>query len=163
MNSENRNAFVVIALVVSMSAGVLLLQAMEPRSVRYAPSPSALMAGRSNPINSVTVIFVTDTSAVEPSDFDGIVTADAKRTWDPKRSDVRIAVYAGRGGAFPDARKSELLKLLAGIAADTGQVSIRVALEAPSPDELRSAPNGKLLVDELGELRTWLQIKDFLL
>src|SRR5262245_12874195 len=96
MNSDTRNKLVVVALIVSMTLGVLVLGASQP--ARRAQMHLTAFDERTR-IESVRIEFVPDLGLVDATAYNcKIFPREKQAEWVQQSADVRIAVVASRAG-----------------------------------------------------------------
>lgn len=129
MSSESRNARVVIALILVMSAGALCLRFLE-RGL-HANGRGALLAATSAvPIASVEIRYESEARGYDDAAYDGLIFPDGTYRWATGKSEVRVAVV-GRGAArMPEVQLARTEKLLTWLKSN-GLTDRQISMPAP--------------------------------
>jgi hypothetical protein len=164
MSSGRRNTSVVAALVVSMSAGAVVLRGLEKRLVPGKPhfkGSTLLMAERALRVAEVEVNYVPpgqdpEVLGIDPDHGDSIclINADGPPDWVPGGALVRVVVLGTNDDAEWSARRRVLLGTLGTLNQASGQDLVPVRLAAGS--DVRLTPD---LPAQAADLRALLELK----
>ncbi len=170
MSADKRNTSVVIALVVSMTLGLLMLLWLEEHLVptkRDWSGGTLLMAERGLRVEDVRIVYAptwSDVTAlgVDPQGDDSVCLIDpaGRPQWEPRGPRVQVVVIgadeAPTAERLADAQKQTLQGVLGTLseASGRGLVPVRLA-EAPVPDS-------GLAARQAADLREFLELKGFI-
>jgi|GEM_PF-898565 len=170
MAGNSRNASVVIALVVSMTLGLLMLLWLEHALVparRDFSGSALLMAQRGMQVSSVDIAYAASWDDVpalgitaDTTDSVCLITPDGEVQWAERGPHVRLIVIGTDGATaerLNDEQKRKLLDVLGTLSGVSGQGLVPVRFE---PDHLASANSPAAA--QVADLRDFLVLKGFI-
>jgi len=145
MTAERRNAFVVAALVLSMTTGAAVLQLLEPRLIPWNGNP-LLTAERGTPVREVEIAYAPADAAGESAAPDGLtddttcrITADGECLWALGGPRVRLVVVGSEERQLGERQKLALLDVVRSIFERRGPEAVPVRLAVGADEELPAA------------------------
>ena len=170
MTADKRNTSVVMALVVSMTLGLLTLLWLEDHLVpakRDWSGSTLLMAERGLRIQEVRIIYAPTWSdvamlGIDPQGADSVCVIDpaGQPQWEPRGPRVQVVVIGADDGPvtghLADAQKQTLQGVLGTLSEASGRrvVPVRLA-DAPPPTDSAAAR-------QAADLREFLELKGFI-
>ncbi len=150
MTADRRNAFVVAALIVSMTIGAGVLLLLEPGVPRW-PGNTLLAAEQPLRVEEVEIAYARSPEEVPLLDGGSgsddtilpIYPDGTRGPWEPRGPRVRLVVVGAVDGTVGEAQKKTLLFAVHSLSGSEGRVPVRLGdgSDATQTEELR-----KLLV-----------------
>lgn len=136
MQADQRNTYVVIGLIVAMTAGAALLRWLEPRQPRLA-SDMLLMAEPGSRIEHVTIEYAPPGTTLNEDEIDCAVLPEPPTYWwKPHSADIRLVVVGSDDEKMSDPQKKTLLAVLLSMTQDHGLDLSQVELDPASDPEI---------------------------
>lgn len=127
---DARNTRVVVALLLTMTAGALLLLWLEPQPPRRTGIP-ALMAASGTTVETVTIEYGPQRE-VSTAGVGCLILPSGQWDWTPDGPHLRLMVVGSGAEVLPDAQKKALLTVLSSLRLRQGDRPLRVRLQPAS-------------------------------
>lgn len=132
MKDDNRNATVVVCLILAMTAGARILLWLEPGSSE-AGDATLLTAADGAPVEDVVISFALP-GDINQADADCLVWPDGNCEWQARGTHVRMVVVGSDDGdsPLPQAQKRNVLAALGSMTQARGWELVPVRLDGES-------------------------------